>query len=340
MNRDQFIDYLENPEQLDHDSLISLDELVREYPFCQPAQILLLKNLQTQGNIRFNKHLKITAAYSFDRSILYTLLHEYRDPEQEVARIEEPEIQSVPTEVQVSTPVAKQKAKPESEQEPLIPFEEWNAPGEEWERDRRNIDYSSPGIIKTDYIRKIEQLIPIVDIDLLVFDFPAKTEADLLTFEYEKRAPEYKRPAQPEEPALPEERTTSRELIREFMDSDPLSRYEINLEPIVHIPVQLFEKSSVPPPSHQGDLIDQFIQGGQSRLIRPKEEKELSEDLSIRSLREDDNILTETLASIFVQQKYYLKAIHAFEKLSLKYPEKSIYFASQIEKIKELIKNQ
>jgi hypothetical protein len=41
-----------------------------------------------------------------------------------------------------------------------------------------------------------------------------------------------------------------------------------------------------------------------------------------------------------VQQKYFLKAIQAYEKLSLKIPEKSVYFASQIEMVRELIKNQ
>ena len=38
-----------------------------------------------------------------------------------------------------------------------------------------------------------------------------------------------------------------------------------------------------------------------------------------------------------MNQGLYKKAINAFEKLSLKYPEKNAYFARQIEEITNLI---
>jgi hypothetical protein len=88
----------------------------------------------------------------------------------------------------------------------------------------------------------------------------------------------------------------------------------------------------------QADLIDKFISA--SPRIEPKREKteQPPEDLSQQYTESEGAFVTETLARIYVNQGYYSRAIEIYEKLCLKFPEKSGYFATQIEKIKAIIK--
>ena len=84
------------------------------------------------------------------------------------------------------------------------------------------------------------------------------------------------------------------------------------------------------------DLIDKFIKNSPKIDIR----KEYKPDLEIiPESKIKDDLITETLAKIYIDQKKYNKAIKAYNILSLKYPKKSSFFADQIERIKNLKKN-
>jgi hypothetical protein len=48
-----------------------------------------------------------------------------------------------------------------------------------------------------------------------------------------------------------------------------------------------------------------------------------------------DDFVTETLARIYAQQGYHKLAIACYGKLILLYPEKSAYFASLVQEIKQ-----
>lgn len=86
--------------------------------------------------------------------------------------------------------------------------------------------------------------------------------------------------------------------------------------------------------SKTSQLVDQFIQKSPS-ITSPKIFESKKSELSVRDTP-SSQLMTETLAEILVEQKKYKKAIQAYKILILNNPEKNSFFASQIEKIKEL----
>jgi len=95
--------------------------------------------------------------------------------------------------------------------------------------------------------------------------------------------------------------------------------------------------------SAKGDtLIDKFLSSDPAPIKMEKkympEESSLEthNEMVTKSVSESEEMITETLAMILFEQKKYDKALDAFKKLSLKYPEKSVYFATRIEEIEKL----
>lgn len=77
-------------------------------------------------------------------------------------------------------------------------------------------------------------------------------------------------------------------------------------------------------------VIDDFLACGNVHILAGEEVTD--EDLSAAA-GQDDELVSEELAEIYLTQGYRDMARKAYRKLSLLYPEKSVYFAELIERI-------
>jgi len=80
------------------------------------------------------------------------------------------------------------------------------------------------------------------------------------------------------------------------------------------------------------------VEVSEKQVVEVSDHDHLTEQLeSLPDLPEDT--FTETLAKIYLKQKRYDRALEIFKSLSLKYPEKNVYFADQIRFLEKLIIN-
>ena len=84
------------------------------------------------------------------------------------------------------------------------------------------------------------------------------------------------------------------------------------------------------------DIIDRFL-SNTPRISKPKAEFFSPTKAAKLSVTDDDSLVSETLAKIYLTQGNFNKALKAYESLLLQNPEKSTYFAARIEEIRHKI---
>lgn len=122
---------------------------------------------------------------------------------------------------------------------------------------------------------------------------------------------------------------TSNEDVKKDATSSKTEEQKVPFETVSEIEVELMKSSARQTQNH----LDSFIS---SQIAKKKNKKKFSPQ-KVENESNSQELISETLAEILFLQKKYDDAMDVYEKLSLKYPQKSSYFASRIQKIKKII---
>ncbi|WDF55949.1 hypothetical protein [Mucilaginibacter sp. KACC 22063] len=113
--------------------------------------------------------------------------------------------------------------------------------------------------------------------------------------------------------------------------------YQPYVQPVNHFAKAGSSAQQQPEPKKKEEqIINRFIK--EEPQIKPPSSDKLDNENKARTSAEDrDELVTETLARIYIDQMLFHKAIATYKKLIVRFPEKSSYFASQIELLENKI---
>ena len=80
LDTDKITYLLNNPYSLSSSEMEELDQIIAQYPYFQPARVLKLKALKSQNHFSYNQQLKVTAAYTTDRKVLFEYITSEEKP--------------------------------------------------------------------------------------------------------------------------------------------------------------------------------------------------------------------------------------------------------------------
>ena len=175
------------------------------------------------------------------------------------------------------------------------------------------------------------------DFDLLAESTPAHQEQLEAQVEKESLPEPSIEDTQSEEESLPPEEKLGIGKPLDFKSDESYSFGEwLQLSQLKPVDRSVTPEKARKKPRSNMDLINDFI--ANQPKIKPAEQDSY-DDLAMESSTENEQLMTETLAHVYLEQKKYDKAIAAFTVLSLKYPEKSSFFADRIEAVRKLQNN-
>ncbi|SCY70279.1 tetratricopeptide repeat protein [Flavobacterium caeni] len=357
MNLTEYIYLINKPEAIHEKQTAVLEKIVQEFPYFQSARALYLKGLYNQNSFKYNYVLKVTAAHTCDRSVLFDFITSDTFTsvnrgllDQKLRAIEaipvadsevvehKLEVRENTIEQSILSSIEKAGQEPEpsdipaeiaSEIEPMV-LSKAADEEDDWK------DPTAIEVVETLEIEAPKEFVfePVADVPVV-----SSPEEEIVI-----HAPEIDQPAQNLELGKPlafarDERHSFQEWLQ-LSQFKPIDRNQPEPTPDSEPSADesTFSDSDLEK-QKKNELIDRFIETS-PRIPPVKHDAPLTASMIVEPSMDDKTFLmTETLARVYLEQKKYNKAIQAYEILILKYPEKSSFFADRILDIKNLQQN-
>ena len=312
MQLKDFTYLLQHPQDITAEQTSAMTSIIANYPYFQPARALYLKGLKNKESFKYNQELKTTAAYTTDRSILFDFITSEAFNQNEIS----------------------QQIKQNSEHLKNITVNDMDdisvhksvTIDEALKQHIKN----SEGVLDP-YL--FEEKIKAEDVAQFISDINEAPKLPIFEIDTEqiKQTPEEQlNIGKPLEFNKSETHSFTEWL--KITSFKPIERDE-KVDEDNSDEIDNKNESSI---EKKFELIDKFLDANPK--IVPSKDAPIH-NIAKAQITQNDGLMTETLARIYLEQKNYDKAIQSYKILSLKYPEKSGFFADQIKAVKQLQEN-
>ena len=323
MQAAQFEKYLQAPASMSANDIADLQLLVQEFPYFQAAHVLLtLAGKQHDARV-FQTSLRKTAIVASSRTRLFQLVEEIEQATKGATQVQEVEAQKAPEAIEERQILQAAELSTESKtehtaEEPSDAKANNNEPAtaKDVEVVPEEQKLSSVEMLGREIGKEIVTAQVRVEIDEVIAESgkalpEPESFGDWLSYLKKNNGQSYSDITEQAEKLKAKNKEKARERIDAFIEKNEDRK----------------QKNKA--------IIDSIIEKNPG-VIRHKEEQKFfaAENKAKESLLENEHLVTETLARIYALQGSVNKAIRAYEILSLKYPQKSAYFASLIQKLK------
>ncbi|MDG1728505.1 MAG: hypothetical protein P8K68_05290 [Algibacter sp.] len=307
MEQTDFTSILQNPKAISHEQTEGVKSIINEFPYFQPARAIHLKGLKDQSSITYNQELKTTAAYTTDRSILFDFITSEAFIQNEISKFIKKNTENLKDiDVHIEDISIHKSVTIDDALKQQI-------------KDTDGV--LDPALFQPKKVRpkKISNFVLDESESIELVTDETKTQ--------EATAEDILHLGKPLQ--FDKKETHSFNEWLKLTRFKPIKRETKKEENLIET-----KTSETLDKEKKFELIDKFIT--QNPKISPVKTTSSKGNLAKAQMIQPESLMTETLARIYVEQKNYKKAIQSYKILSLKYPEKSSFFANQIKAVEQL----